>query len=506
MVALSSSILHWARTQPERLALSYGDTRVTYAQLAERTRAVAGVLKARGIGPGDIVALLMKNSAAFVELTLAIGHLGAVVLPINYRLGADEINYILGHAGARLTCVDDEFQANVPAQAERVVLSSEHQHDARRLDPTAEPVRDAHPAVPSDLFRLMYTSGTTDRPKGVTHTYENFYWKTLDHICELGLGAEDKLLVVGPLYHVGAFDLPGFALFVAGGSLAILRDFDAEPVLRAIDEHKLTGAWLAPVMLNRLLAYKERGAHDVTSLRWVVGGGERTPAERIQAFKSLFTHGRYIDAYGLTETCSGDTMMQAGMEIAKIGSAGLPLAHVRVEIRDGLGNRLPPNEVGEICLNGPKVTQGYWRDPERTQSSFFGAWFRSGDMGYLDEDGFLYLVDRKKDMVISGGENIASSEVERVLYQLDVVEEAAVVGLPDERWGERVVAVVVPREGRTLTLEALQEYCRGKIGGFKIPKQLILLEALPRNPSGKVLKRVLREQLAVGEGNDSGAA
>lgn len=340
----------------------------------------------------------------------------------------------------------------------------------------------------------MYTSGTTDRPKGVVHSYENFYWKTLDHICELGLSREDRLLVVGPLYHVGAFDLPGMALFLVGGSLVILRDFDAGTVMRTIAEHRLTGAWMAPVMLNRLLALP--AGHDVSSLRWVIGGGERTPAERIRGFQALFPNARYIDAYGLTETCSGDTMMQAGREIEKIGSAGRALAHVQLEICDGQGAPLAAGEVGEICLKGPKVMRQYWNDPERTRASFFGDWFRSGDMGYLDEEGFLFLVDRKKDMVISGGENIASSEVERVLYQLPQVEEAAVIGLPDERWGERVVAVVVPREGAPLTLEAVQAHCRGKLGGFKIPKQLIVVDALPRNPSGKVLKRVLRDQLA----------
>ncbi|MVW70976.1 AMP-binding protein [Bordetella sp. 15P40C-2] len=495
MTSLSSSVQHWSLADPDRLALVYGHSRISYGELAQRTRAVAGILRGRGIGPGDVVALLMKNSAAFIELTLAIGHLGAVVLPINYRLSADEVDYIVQHARAKLVCVDEELAENVgPAPA--LVVTPEAQYDARALQPKVEPVTAAHPCTPEDMFRLMYTSGTTARPKGVIHTYQNFYWKTLDHICELGLTRQDRLLVVGPLYHVGAFDLPGMALLLVGGSITVLRDFDAEEVLAAIHAERLTGAWLAPVMLNRLLALRNRGDFDVTSLQWVIGGGERTPAERIQSFKSLFTHGRYIDAYGLTETCSGDTMMQAGKEIEKIGSAGRALAHVDIEIRDQEGRALPAGQIGEICLRGPKVTRGYWQDQQRTEASFFGDWFRSGDMGYLDEDGFLFLVDRKKDMVISGGENIASSEVERVIYQLDIVEEAAVIGLPDEKWGERVVAVVVLRDGASLTLEDLQAHCRGKLGGFKIPKQLIITDALARNPSGKVLKRVLRDQLS----------
>jgi fatty-acyl-CoA synthase len=187
--------------------------------------------------------------------------------------------------------------------------------------------------------------------------------------------------------------------------------------------------------------------------------------------------------------------MEAGREIEKIGSTGRAISHVEIEIRDDAGSRLAPGENGEICLRGPKVTQGYWRDPERTAAAFFGDWFRSGDVGYLDEDGFLYLTDRKKDMIISGGENIASSEVERVIYELPQVREVAVVGLHDARWGEKPVAVVVLGDGATLELSDLADYCRARLAGFKVPKQLIVRDSLPRNPSGKVLKRVLRAEL-----------
>jgi len=345
------------------------------------------------------------------------------------------------------------------------------------------------------MYRLMYTSGTTDRPKGVVLTYQNYYWKCLDHIAVLGLTGDTRLLVAGPLYHVGAFDLPGLAVLIMGGMLSILRDFDAARAMRAIETERLTGAWLAPVMLSRMLALPDRGNFDVSSLRWVIGGGERTPAERIHAFGSLFTKGRYIDAYGLTESVSGDTFMEAGREIEKIGSAGRAVPHLQIEIRDDAGKALPPGESGEICLCGPKIAAGYWGDAVRTAESFSGEWFRTGDMGYLDSEGFLYLTDRKKDLVISGGENVTSSEVERVLYQLDGVEEAAVIGLPDDQWGERVVAVIVPRPGADLSLETIQAHCKGKLAGFKVPRQLVLRAELPRNPSGKILKRVLREEL-----------
>jgi acyl-CoA synthetase (AMP-forming)/AMP-acid ligase II len=352
-----------------------------------------------------------------------------------------------------------------------------------------------HASQPDDLFRLMYTSGTTDRPKGVMHTYSNFYWKCADHVAALGLGAADKLLVVGPLYHVGAFDLPGMAVLWVGGMLCIHRDFDPTSALASIASERLTGAWLAPVMLSSILTHPDRFRHDVASLRWVIGGGERTPEQRIRAFSEFFTEGRYIDGYGLTETCGGDTLMEEGREIEKIGSTGRVLAHVEIEIRDEEGRTLPPGETGEICLRGPKVTRGYWTDPEKTAASFFGDWFRSGDIGHLDAEGFLYLTDRKKDMIISGGENIASSEVERVVYQLPQIQEAAVIGVPDPRWGERPVAIVVFQPGQSLTFETLHQHCRQRLAGFKVPKALIVRTQLPRNPSGKILKRVLRDKI-----------
>jgi fatty-acyl-CoA synthase len=376
-----------------------------------------------------------------------------------------------------------------------VPIDEAAQGSSAHIARNAAPAR-MHASQPDDLFRLMYTSGTTDRPKGVMHTYSNFYWKSADHVLALGLSAADRLLVTGPLYHVGAFDLPGVAVLWVGGMLCIERDFDPTRALAAIAAERLTCAWLAPVMSSAILTHPGRFEHDVRSLRWVIGGGERTPEARIRAFSEFFANGRYIDGFGMTETCSGDTLMDAGREIEKIGSVGRTLAHVEIEIRDDNGRVLPAGEAGEICLRGPKVTRGYWRDPDKTYAAFFGDWFRSGDIGHLDAEGFLYLTDRKKDMIISGGENIASSEVERVVYELPQVQDAAVIGVADARWGERPVAVVVLRPGETLTYPELVEHCRRKLAGFKVPKELIVRTELPRNPSGKILKRVLREDIA----------
>jgi fatty-acyl-CoA synthase len=496
MTSLCSSVAWWARSEPNRIALIYKDQRVSYAGLQNRVEVVAAMLVERGVRPGNVVALLMKNSAAFVELALAISYVGAVSLPINYRLAREEVAYIAEHGTARLMFVDEELRGNAGGCEVLMALNASAQSDSRELARGLAPLKTGHASGPQDLFRLMYTSGTTDRPKGVTHSYENYAWKCFDHIAALGLSANDRLLVVGPLYHVGAFDLPGLAVLQVGGMVAIQRDFDAQGALAMIEAERLTGGWMAPVMLDRVLALPGRERFDLSSFRWLVGGGERTPEQRIREFKTLFRAARYVDAYGLTETCSGDTMMEAGRELEKIGSTGRALANVEIEIRNEEGRVLPSGQEGEICVRGPKVSAGYWRDEQKTLASFHDDWFRTGDIGYLDAEGFLFLTDRKKDMILSGGENIASSEVERVLYQLPPVAEAAVVGIPDERWGERVVAVVVLRGGESLSVEDVRSHCEGRLAGFKAPKQLVVVEELPRNPSGKVLKRAIRDRLA----------
>lgn len=496
MQNLTAQLQFHARLTPEREALIYGETRLTWSALERRVARIAGGLAAKGVGPDSIVALVMKNSAAFVELIYAISHVGAVILPTNFRLSAEELDYITTHAGADLVIADNEFAAALAGlSAPVILLDTAAQADCGRALGGA-PLARPHPRASGDLMRLMYTSGTTDRPKGVTHSYENYHFKNMDLILALQLSAQDRLCMVGPLYHVGACDLPGMAVHTMGGTLVVLRDYDPQTVVDTIAAEQITGIWLAPVMTSGILALHPENLPDLSSLRWCIAGGERTPESRIRDFGTVFTAARYIDAYGMTETVSGDTLMEPGHEIDKIGSVGRPVSMVELEIRDDSGRALPPGEAGEICMRGPKVTRGYWKDPERSAAAMFPDGFlRSGDVGYLDEDGFLFLTDRKKDMIISGGENIASSELERVLYLMPEIAEAAVIAQPDEKWGEVPLAVVVLKGDATLDLDGMISFCRDRLAGFKCPKHLRIVDNLPRNPSGKILKRVLRDQL-----------
>jgi fatty-acyl-CoA synthase len=485
---------HSVRT-PDKTAVVYDDVRISYGELRRRIGALGAMLSSHGIQRGDKVALLMKNSPAFLEIAFAVSHIGAVLVPINFRLAPSEVDYILRDSEAAMLFRDEEFSSCDAHTRLTITLSVDAQRDASTLALGFDPVPAAFSSM-QELFRVMYTSGTTDRPKGVMHSYENFYAKSGDQIVALGLSPRTRLLVCGPLYHVGAFDLPGIAVLWVGGTLCVQREFEPSRTLEFIERERINSAWMAPVMSGALVTCQTQVPRDVSSLEWTIGGGERTPESRIIAFQKAFPNARYIDAYGLTESCGGDTLMEAGREIEKIGSVGRSLPQVEIEIRDEQGQVLPTGEHGEVCLRGAKVTKGYWHAPEMTAASFFGEWFRTGDVGYLDADGFLFLTDRKKDMIISGGENIASSEVERIIYELSEVRDAAVVGVPDSRWGERPVAFVVLHPGMTLTEAQIRTYCRERVAPFKVPDRVQFESALPRSASGKILKRKLRDHLA----------
>jgi acyl-CoA synthetase (AMP-forming)/AMP-acid ligase II len=507
----SSIVRHHAVRRGDREVLvdQGGARRITWSTLDTRVDAAAAVLRDAGIGPGDVVGLLLHNCAEFIEVIFAANRVGAVFLPLNWRLASEEVRYVLDHAQAKALVSEATFyrvlDPVLPALGEirlRLALDPAPPAGWRAYTPAVEErvkrggrVRDAEVGE-DDLHRLMYTSGTTAHPKGVMLSYANLYWKNLAHILEFGLSSADRTLIVGPLYHVGALDLPGTGVLHAGGSLVILPRFDAKAVLGTIETERPTNVWLAPAMVNLLLQDPAVGDHDLSSIRLVIDGGEKMPMPLIRKLQTAFPGARFADAYGLTETVSGDTFVDKARVIDKIGSVGKPVAHLELRVVDDDGRDVPADATGEIVLRGPKVFKGYWRDPAATAAAIDASgWFHTGDIGRLDPDGYLHVVDRKKDMIISGGENIASLEVERVLYETPEVLECAVVGLPDPRWGEVPMAFVVLRQGQAVTAEALIASCEGKLAKFKIPREVRFIDALPRNPSGKVLKRTLRELL-----------
>jgi fatty-acyl-CoA synthase len=430
----------------------------------------------------------------------AANYLGAIAMPINWRLAAAEIRYILEHSRARVLVCDAALTglgADAMAGLSPLPLSvSIDAEPAPGWESLASIRADGGTvaratARAADIHRLMYTSGTTGHPKGVMLTHGNLAWKNLAHLVEFGFNSHDVGLACGPLYHVGALDLTTTTLIAAGATTIIHRSFDAADVVEELERSKVTTVWLAPAMVNAIMALPDLDRHDLSSVRVIINGGEKMPIPLIERIQRTFPSAWFADAYGLTETVSGDTFLDHGALVRKLGSVGRPCLHLELDLWDDNGQPVADGERGEIVLRGPKVFAGYWRDPEATERAFAGGWFHTGDVGVRDQDGYLFIVDRLKDMIISGGENIASSEIERVLYEHPAVLEAA-AGRPDDRWGEVPIAFVVLRAGAAASADELLEHCAAALAKFKRPRSVEFVDALPRNPSGKVLKRELR--------------
>ena len=493
---------HHADRFPDRTVATFDGVDVTYRQMLDRVQHVAGGLRGLGVEEDGVVAVLAYNSTAFIEVVFAVNHLGAIVMPINWRLSAAEVAYIIDHSGATVLISEGDLEgiaASAVKQATgkpaRVSLRGTREDGwvpyEQLLD--HEPVTVGVERAGEDLHRLMYTSGTTSRPKGVMITHENLLWKNLAHVIEFGVTSDDIGLVCGPLYHVGALDLTATTMLYSGASLVIHPRFDAAAVVEEMAKGGVTNVWLAPAMLNAILALPGLTKLDLSRIRFIINGGEKMPESLIKRLGTVFPNAWFADAYGLTETVSGDTFLDKRKTLERLGSVGKPCLHMEVQIWDELGRTLDANERGEIVLRGPKVFKGYWRNPEATETAFRGGWFHTGDLGYLDADGYLYIVDRLKDVIISGGENVASLEIERVLYEHPDVREAAAIGQPDDRWGEVPVAVVALEPGSDTSEAEILEHCASFLAKFKQPKTVRFVDELPRNPSGKVLKRELRE-------------
>ena len=494
-------LAHHAGRAPDKAITVFDGATITYGEMARRSVALAGGLREHGVDRGAVVGLLSYNCPEFLETIFAANYLGAIAMPINWRLAAPEVRYILDHSEAGALVCDEslvdlanEATKGMEARLLRACVADQPPDGWTRLADlraTASEVVPV-PAAADDLHRLMYTSGTTGRPKGVMITHANLAWKNLAHLVEFGFTSADLGLACGPLYHVGALDLTTTSLIAAGATTIIHRAFDASAVVTELERSRVTVVWLAPAMVNAIMMLPDIEERDLTSVRLIINGGEKMPIPLIERLQRTFPSAWFADAYGLTETVSGDTFLDRDSIVTKLGSVGRPCLYLELDIWDDERRSVPAGERGEIVMRGPKVFKGYWRDPDATAAAFAGGWFHTGDIGVRDEDGYLYIVDRLKDMIVSGGENIAGSEVERVLYEHDSVVEAAVVGRPDDRWGEVPVAFVVLRPGAVATQDALLAHCRAQLARFKVPKEITFLDALPRNPSGKVLKRDLR--------------
>jgi acyl-CoA synthetase (AMP-forming)/AMP-acid ligase II len=497
---------HHARRAPESVLARCGRETVTYGEMAERSAALAGGFAQRGVEPGTVVALLSYNCIEFLETIFAANHLGAIAMPINWRLAAPEVRFILEHSEARALVCDPELlaladDATRDLDIVRVAIADaipDGWSPLHVLRVARDQIAPRARAAGDDVHRLMYTSGTTGRPKGVMLTHANLAWKNFAHLVEFGFTHDDLGLACGPLYHVGALDLTTTTLLAAGAPTILHRQFDAAVVVDEIERSRVTTVWLAPAMVNAIMAVPGVEQRDLSSVRVIINGGEKMPIPLIERIRRTFPSAWFADAYGLTETVSGDTFLDRESLVSKLGSVGRPCLFLDVDIWDDRGRSLPAGERGEVVLRGPKVFPGYWRDPDATATAFGGGWFHTGDIGVRDDDGYLFIVDRLKDMIVSGGENIAGSEVERVIHEHDAVLEVAVVGRPDARWGEVPVAYVALHDGASATADELVEHCRAQLAKFKVPKAVVFLDALPRNPSGKVLKRELRARDASG--------
>lgn len=500
----SEVISYHASRNPSKEAIKFLGRSYTYKDFNDRINACAVALRDLGVERGDRVALLLQNCVEFIEVVIATNRLGAVFLPLNYRLAAEEFQYILNDSGARVLVSEKQYYDVVGSIKNKI--SSINSFISVNDNSAPEGWQDYHALINNnlgkscpdvevkgdDLHRLMYTSGTTSRPKGVMITYNNVLWKCFEHIIELSLTKDDRLLIVGPLYHVGGLDLPGIGVFLLCVSIVLMPRFDVIPVLEIIEKEKPTCVWLAPAMINVILNEPRAKSFDLSSIRFIIDGGEKMPEALINKLLDLFPNTWFSDAYGLTETVSGDTFLDKSSTVSKLGSVGKPVMFQKMRIVDENDQDVPPNKEGEIVFWGPKVFAGYWNNEKATAEAFRGGWFHTGDMGRVDDEGFLYIVDRKKDIIISGGENIASLEVERILYEHPAVKEVAVIGIPDQKWVEVPKAYIVLKENATVEPQEIIDFCKEKLAKFKIPKQVEFIDILPRNPSGKVLKKNLR--------------
>ncbi|MBK04307.1 MAG: o-succinylbenzoate--CoA ligase [Deltaproteobacteria bacterium] len=470
----------------------------TYKELDERVRRLATAFEAKGVKKGDRIAVLLPNNIEVVEALFAAARLGAIFVPLNWRLGIDELEYILNDCQPSLLIYKDDWQDRVDALNERlssppasIATAEATENPYEETIASNEPhTNDDYPACDGDDLMIIYTSGTTGNPKGAVLTYTNVFFQTING-WSLGTSPDGIALVLLPLFHVGGLNGSVAPLLHIGATVILQAKFKPAHVLKTIEDEQVTGVLGVPTIFRMLSEQPEFETTDLSKCDVLLSGGAPLPESLIELY-----HERGLEfrqGYGLTEASPGVTGMGPGECRQKIGSAGRQILYTEVRIVNDAGKQMPTSESGEIIVRGPNVMRGYWNKPEATAKAIKNGWLHTGDVGYFDEDGFLFIVDRMKDMIISGGENIYPAEIEKLLAAHPKVQQATVVGRPDEKWGEIPVAVVVPSD-KDLTKDELKAFLTD-LARYKQPKAYHFFETLPLNASGKVVKAEVKKQL-----------
>ncbi len=502
---------HAVKLYPDKVALIDGDRQFTYSQAAERVRRFAAGLLSLGLKPGDNIAILANNSHRYWETYFVADLAGMPLAPLNIRLAPAELEFILNDGeikalilGPEYIPVYEQFRAGVPGLKHVILLDGVHEGALEYEQllaanaPLEGSVRDWDE---NDMLNLCYTGGTTGLPKGVMLTQRNIV-SNAEHAVLMGeFNEDDSWLHVAPMFHL-ADAWACYTLTMVGGAHVFVPGFAPQSTLEAIEKYHVTKTILVPTMINFLVNFPGTSAFDTSSLQLCLFGASPMPVDRLQAAVKVFGP-KFVQAYGMTETAPLLTSMKASWQKfdgspednRRLASCGREVPGVEVRVVDETtGRDVKPGEVGEIIARGPNVMKGYWKRPEETAKALRDGYMHTGDLATIDKDNFVFIVDRAKDMIISGGENIYSTEVENALYEHPAVLEAAVIGIPDAQWGEAVLAVVVPREGTSPTEHEIIEHCHTLIAGYKCPKRVVFQETpLPKSGPGKILKTELRK-------------
>ncbi len=521
--AIGDLLRRSAARNPEKTAIVYRDLRQTYAELDVTVNRTAAALAARGIGAGDRLVLFSHNNHAFVVAYFALARLGAVSVPVNFMLTAGDVAYVLTHCGAVGLIAEDALvpvaeqalakqalagptgPAGPGAAAGGITVRGvipEHGQEQPGWEPVTDWMTHADATPPDitvagdDLAQLIYTSGTESRPKGAMLSHRSLIAQYVSCVVDGEMTGADVEVHSLPLYHCAqlhCFLTPGIYL---GATNVVLPGADPAAILQAVETERATKLFCPPTVWISLLRHPDFSCRDLSTLRKGYYGSSVMPVEVLKEIGARLPDVRLFNFYGQTEMGPLATVLKPADQVRKPGSAGRAALNVETLVVDDAGRPQPAGEIGEIVHRSPHAMLGYWQDPDRTAQAFAGGWFHSGDLGVMDSEGYLTVVDRQKDMIKTGGENVASREVEEALYQHPAVAEVAVFGLSHPRWIEAVTAAVVLRDGQSATPEELIAHCRARLAGFKVPKHLVFVDVLPKNASGKLLKRELRSTIA----------